>query len=155
MDGSTILAAYMYAVSDVLEGYYSKACHLVNYHPFIKNGEGQWSLVMGRDYERYMSLLAELWRVSKQQFLFDAGRKQLLYTALEADLAAHGNTPEWFIPSQSFLPFAGRDADTNLIMWDLEVFEIPATGYDWRLATPEAPKSGITRMIGKLKNVWQ
>lgn len=151
VDGSTILAAYLYALSDILEGYYSTACRISNYHPFIKNGEANWAtLSMGENYDDHMVLLAELWETSEQQILFDAGRKQILYAALEADLEANGIKPDWFIPSQSFLPFKGREANTNLIMSDWEIYEIPDTGFDWYLKEPERPKSSMQKLFSKL-----
>lgn len=155
VDGSTILAAYLYAVTDILEQHYSKACHIQNYHPFIKSDQPDWKSELDRscmmyidqDYADYMTLLATIWQQSEQHFLFDAGRKQLLYAALEADLDVHGAKPDWFLPSKSFLPFKGKEPNTNLIVYDFEVLRIPDVGFDWRLEAPSRPKSWISKLL--------
>ncbi|WP_299409962.1 hypothetical protein [uncultured Roseobacter sp.] len=124
VDGSTILAAYLIAFADVLEGHYSKACKLANYHPFIQDGQVSFSDFDCGD-EEFMNLLASLWKKSKQEIAFDAGRKQILYKALEADLTANDAKPKWFIPSDAFLPFEGRQGETDETVYDLQVYRIP------------------------------
>ncbi|WP_299850920.1 hypothetical protein [uncultured Roseovarius sp.] len=125
VDGSTILAAYLIAFANVLEGHYSKACKLVNYHPFIQDGQVRFSDFDCGD-EEFMNLLASLWEKSKREIAFDAGRKQILYKALEDDLTANDLKPGWFIPSDAFLPFGGRQAQTDEIVYDLQVYRIPS-----------------------------
>lgn len=155
VDGSTILAAYMYAITDILEQHYSKACKLQNYHPFIKGGDDDWGgYIDGDGTHAYMSLLSKLWQETEQEFIFDVGRKQILYAALEADLEKNGLRPEWFIPSTAFLPFAGKEPKTNLVVRDLEVFELPESALDVWLQKPIVPRqkagllSGLARRFG-------
>ncbi len=148
VDGSTILAAYIYAVSDILEQHYSTACRHQNFHPFIKDNNAGWgSYIDGDGTNAYMSLLAKLWQETGQEFIFDAGRKQILYAALEADLEKNNMKPDWFIPATAFLPFAGRKPKTNLIVRDLEVYELPETALELWVQAPRT--SGFLSRLAK------
>lgn len=155
VDGSTILAAYLYAMTDILEGHYAKACKIRNFHPFIKDGQADWTYIES-DYHEYMSLLAGLWETSEQEFVFDAGRKQILYAALETELVAHGIKPDWFLPSTAFLPFEGRQPKTDLIVCDLQIYKVAEIAWRWHIKTPEKPQEpasgpkGLRAMIQKL-----
>lgn len=141
VDGSTILAAYLHALSEILAQHYSKACKIQNFHPFIKDGKTDWMLYVDSDFETYMSLLAQLWDSGEQEIIFDAGAEQILYAALEADLEAHDIKPDWFIPSTCFLPFEGRQPVTDLIVCDLEVYKVADIAWTWHIKAPDRPQT--------------
>lgn len=123
-DASTILWAYVAAISGVIETHYTMSSPFAHL-PFIKNGVADFD---GMEVsEITMRRLAELWRERrhKREIVFDVGRKQMVYAALEADLRAAGLVPDWFIPSDDLKPFAGRQANCAYYFFDYEVRLIP------------------------------
>lgn len=118
----TFLAYYAMSVAELLEMSY--VTHGRVRQEVIKDGKAVFDNCFVED---EIVKIAGYWRDAETSggIAFDIGRKLTLYKLLEDELQNAGLVPDWFIPSQELHPKEGRQAESDVILWDYDVFKIP------------------------------
>lgn len=148
-DKNTFLAYYAMSLAELLEfAYQGQAAQKV-----VKDGKAHFDNCFTED---EIVRIAGYWRDAEtSEFAFDIGRKLTLYKLLEDELQSAGLVPDWFIPSEELHPKEGRQADSDVILWDYDLFKIPPS-YERRFEKrlPALVDTGAVGLPGRIASLF-